>query len=75
MNARFLSFPNVAREVGVSKHTIYAWKAKYGGMSVSEAQEAKQLREENTRLRKLVADLSLDKDMLQALIRKNGWSS
>jgi putative transposase len=65
----------VAREVGVSKHTIYAWKAKYGGMSVSEAQEAKQLREENTRLRKLVADLSLDKDMLQALIRKNGWSS
>ena len=63
---------DVAREVGVSKHTIYAWKAKYGGMSVSEAQEAKQLREENTRLRKLVADLSLDKDMLQALIRKNG---
>ena len=66
---------DVAREQGVSKHTIYAWKAKYGGMSVSEAQEAKQLREENTRLRKLVADLSLDKDMLQALIRKNGWSS
>ena len=66
---------DVAREVGVSKHTIYAWKAKYGGMSVSEAQEAKQLREENTRLRKLVADLSLDKDMLQALIRKNGWGS
>ena len=66
---------DVAPEVGVSKHTIYAWKAKYGGMSVSEAQEAKQLREENTRLRKLVADLSLDKDMLQALIRKNGWSS
>ena len=66
---------DVAREVGVSKHTIYAWKAKYGGMSVSEAQEAKQLRDENTRLRKLVADLSLDKDMLQALIQKNGWSS
>ena len=66
---------DVAREVGVSKHTIYAWKAKDGGMSVSEAQEAKQLREENTRLRKLVADLSLDKDMLQPLIRKNGWSS
>ncbi len=66
---------DVAREVGVSKHTIYAWKAKYGGMEVSEAQEAKRLREENHRLRKLVADLSLDKDMLQALIRKNGWSS
>src|SRR5262249_40922534 len=59
---------DVAREVGVSKHTIYAWKAKYGGMDVSQAQEAKQLRDENTRLRKLVADLSLDKDMLQAVI-------
>lgn len=66
---------DVAREMGVSKHTIYAWKAKYGGMDVSEAQEAKQLRDENTRLRKLVADLSLDKEMLQAVIRKNGLRS
>ena len=66
---------DVAREVGVSKHTVYAWKAKYGGMEVSQAQEAKQLREENTRLRKLVADLSLDKEALQSVIRKNGWSS
>jgi putative transposase len=66
---------DVAREVGVSKHTMYAWKAKYGGMDVSEAQEAKQLREENARLKKLVADLSLDKDALQSVIRKNGWSS
>jgi putative transposase len=66
---------DVAREVGVSKHTLYAWKAKYGGMDVSEAQEAKRLREENNRLRKLVADLSLDKDALQWVIEKNGWSS
>lgn len=66
---------DVAREVGVSKHTLYAWKAKYGGMSVSEAQEAKQMRDENTRLRKLVADLSLDKEALQSVIRKNGWGS
>jgi putative transposase len=57
---------DVAREVGVSKHTIYGWKAKYGGMDVSQAQEAKQLRDENTRLRKLVADLSLDKEALQS---------
>ncbi len=61
---------DVGREYGVSKHTIYAWKAKYGGMSVSEAQEMKQLREENARLKKLVADLSLDKDMLQSVVRK-----
>ena len=51
---------DVAREVGVSKHTMYAWKAKYGGMEVSEAQAAKQLRDENGRLKKLVVDLSLD---------------
>ena len=66
---------DVAREVGVSKHTIYAWKSKYGGMDVSEAQEVKQLREENSRLKKLVADLSLDKDMLQSVIRKNSLGS
>lgn len=53
----------VAREVGVSTYTIYAWKAKYGGMDVSEAQEARQLREENARLKKLVANLSLDKTL------------
>lgn len=66
---------DVARDCGVSKHTIYAWKAKYGGMDVSEAQEVKQLREENARLKKLVADLSLDKDMLKSVISKNGLSS
>jgi putative transposase len=62
----------VAREMGVSKHTIYAWKQKYGGLEVAEAQELKQLRDENGRLKRLVADLSLDKDALQYVIRKNG---
>jgi putative transposase len=66
---------DLGRDLGFSKHTIYAWKAKYGAMGVSEAQEAKQLREENTRLKKLVEDLSLDKEMLKAVIAKNGWSS
>ena len=66
---------DVAREVGVSQHTIHGWKAKYDGMDVSQAQEAKQLRDENARLRKLVADLSLDKEAPQSVIRKNGWSS
>ena len=61
---------DVAREVGVSKHTIYAWKAKYGGMDVSEAQEVRQLREENGRLKKLVADLSLDKEAVKRKRRK-----
>src|SRR5579875_476980 len=69
------SAADLGREYGVSKHTIYEWKAKYGGLEVSEAQELKQLREENARLKKLVADLSLDKDMLQSVIRKNCLSS
>ncbi len=61
---------DVVREVGVSKPTIYAWKATYGRMDVSQAEEAKQLRDENTRFRKLVADLSLDKEALQSVIQK-----
>jgi putative transposase len=65
----------VGRQSGVSKHTIHAYKAKYGGMDVSEAQEVKQLREENARLNRLVADLTLDKDALQSVIRKNSLSS
>lgn len=69
------SAEDVGREYGVSKHTIYGWKAKYGGMDISEAHELKQLREENHRLKKLVADLSLDKDMLKSVIAKNGLSS
>jgi len=66
---------DVAREMGVSKHTIYAWKAKYGGLEVNEAQRLRKLEDENHRLKKLVADLSLDKEMLKAVIAKNGWSS
>jgi putative transposase len=69
------SVEEVGRHYGVSKHTIYGWKAKYGGMDVSEAQEVKQLRDENARLKKLVADLSLDTDMLQSVIRKNSLGS
>lgn len=65
----------MACEVGVSTQSFYAWKAKYGGMDLSQAQEAKQLRDENVRLRKLVVDLSLDKDALQSVVRKGGWSS
>jgi Transposase len=53
----------------MSRNFICAWKLKYGGMEVSEAEEVKHLRDENSRLKKLVADLSLDKDMLQSVIQ------
>ena len=69
------SVEEVGRAYGVSKHTVYAWKSKYGGMDVSEAQEVKALREENTRLKKLVANLSLDKDALESVIRQNHLGS
>jgi len=69
------SVEEVGRAYGVSKHTVYTWKSKYGGMDVSEAQEVKALREENTRLKKLVANLSLDKDALESVIRKNHLGS
>jgi len=65
----------VAREVGVSEATLYAWKSKYGGMQVSDAKRLRQLEEENRRLKHMVADLSLDKEAMKAIIAKNGWSS
>jgi putative transposase len=64
----------LAREMGVSEATIYTWKSKYGGMDVSEAQRLKSLEDENRRLKQLVADLSLDKEALKGIVRKNGWS-
>ncbi len=66
---------DLAREVGVSEATIYAWKSKYGGLEIGEAQRLRQLEQENRRLKHLVVDLSLDKEVLKAVITKSGWSS
>ena len=63
-----------AREVGVSEATLYTWKSKYGGMEVSEARRLRALEEENRRLKQLAADLSLDRESLKVVIRKNGGS-
>jgi putative transposase len=65
----------LCRKHGISQQTFYRWKAKYGGLEVSEAQRLRQLEEENRRLKHLVADLSLDKEVLKAVISKNGWGS
>jgi putative transposase len=65
---------DLCREHGVSEATFYNWKSKYGGMDVSEAQRLRQMEDENRRLKQLVADLSLDREALKAVIRKNGWS-
>jgi putative transposase len=58
----------------VSEATLYTWKSKYGGMDISEAQRLGSLEDENRRLKQLVEDLSLDKEALKAIVRKNGWS-
>ena len=61
---------DVCRQVGISEQTFYRWKKTYDGMLPSEARELKQLREENTKLKRLVAELSLDKVMLQDVVQK-----
>jgi putative transposase len=60
--------------MGVTDQTLYNWKAKFGGMEVSDAKKLRALEEENRRLKEMVADLSLDKAALTTVIRKNGWS-
>ena len=60
---------DLCRKHGISEPTFYAWKSKFGGMSVPDARRLKQLEEENRKLKQLVADLSLDKRMLQDVIQ------
>lgn len=61
---------DVCRQLGVSEATFYVWKKKYGQFGVSEMREMRQLRDENARLKRLVADLTLDKHILSEVIRK-----
>jgi len=60
----------LCRKLGISEQTFYLWKKKYAGMGVAERRRVKQLEEENGRLKRLVADLTLDKVMLQDVLSK-----
>ena len=60
----------ICRKLGVTQATFYRWKKKFAGMGVSEVRRLKVLEEENRKLKQLVADLSLDKAMLQEVVRK-----
>ena len=64
------SVEEVCRKAGISQQTYYRWRKKYAGLMPSEVGRLKQLEEENARLKRMVADLSLDKDMLQDVIRR-----
>ena len=61
---------DVVRRLGVSEQTYYRWKAKYGGMEVSDAKKLKSLEDENRRLKTMVADQALDIQMLKAVVAK-----
>jgi putative transposase len=63
--------PEVCRKLGVSEQTFYRWKRRFSGMGVAEVRRLKLLEEENRKLKQLVADLSLDKQMLQEVLRKS----
>ncbi len=62
--------PEICRKMGISEQTFYRWKKKYVGMGVAEVRRLRILEEENRKLKQLVADLSLDKQMLQDVLRK-----
>ncbi len=61
----------VCRKLGVTEQTFYRWKRKFAGLGVAELRRLRQVEEENRRLKQLVADLTLDKHMLQEALRKN----
>jgi len=61
---------HVCRHMGISEASFYVWKKKYANLGVSELRKLKQLEDENTRLKRLVADLTLDRHILQEVLRK-----
>ena len=66
---------DLCRKHGISEATFYNWKAKFGGMEVSEAKRLKALEEENAKLKKLLAEQMLDVAALRELLAKNVWSA
>lgn len=64
----------ICRQHGISEATFYNWKSKYGGMEASDVKRLKDLEEENSRLKKMFADLSLDNQILKEIFAKKGWA-
>ena len=62
--------PEVGKQLGISEQTYYRWKSKFGGMDVNDARRLRALEDENRRLKTLVADLTLDAQMLKAVLAK-----
>jgi len=64
------SVGDVCRQMGISEATLYVWKKRYGNLGLLEVRELRQLRDENARLKRLVADLTLDRHILQEVVKK-----
>jgi putative transposase len=71
LQGRGMTIGDVSRKLGISEQTYYRWRKEYGGMRVDQARRLKELEKENGRLKKLVADLSLDNDILKEAVRGN----
>jgi len=63
----------VCRQHGISSATYYNWKSKYGGMEASDVKRLKELEEENSKLKKMFADVSLENNAIKELVEKKGW--
>ena len=64
---------DICRQNGISNATFYNWKSKYGGMEANDVKRLKELEEENTKLKKLFAEVSLENHAMKALFAKKGW--
>ena len=64
---------DICRENGISQATFFNWRAKYGGLEVNELKRLRELEEENARLKKMYADVSMDHQILKEVLSKKGW--
>jgi len=71
LQSQGMTIGEASRKLGISEQTYYRWRKEYGGMRVDQAKRLKELEKENVRLKKLVAELSLDKDILKEAVRGN----
>ena len=71
LQSQGMTIGEIGRKLGITEQTYYRWRKEYGGMRVDQAKRLKTLEKENVRLKKLVADLSLDNDILKETVRGN----
>ncbi len=71
LQSQGMTIGEISRKLGITEQTYYRWRKEYGGMRIDQAKRLKELEKENMRLKKIVADLSLDKDILKETVRGN----